>query len=86
MKNLICTMRQSITSVSLDALFASRALYVSGLFIFAMSILKIEKFALTEAQLFFALLLIIGVTMQMIIAGMLLESRSKSKVDNGHDR
>jgi len=47
-------------------------MYAGGIGIFMLSILKIAHLQLTESQLFFGLLLVVCVTMQMIVGGMLL--------------
>ena len=47
-------------------------MYAGGIGIFMLSVLKIADLQLSETQLFFGLLLIVCVTIQMMVGGMLL--------------
>ena len=61
-----------ITSESRDLSIGSIIMYAGGIGIFTLSILKMGKLHLTETQLFFGLLLVVCVMMQMVVGGMLL--------------
>jgi hypothetical protein len=52
-------------------------MYLAGVLIFALGTLKVARLGLTEAQLILGLLLVISVTMQMLVMGMLLEVRGR---------
>ena len=73
MSKLARLLRRSLTSESNDASIGSKLLYVAGLVIFVISTLRMASLGLTEGQLLFGLLLVICVTMQMILGGLLLE-------------
>jgi hypothetical protein len=70
-------MRQPRSSDSRDAALGSRVLYLAGVLIFALGTLKVASLGLTEAQLILGLLLVISVTMQMLVMGLLLEVRGR---------
>ena len=61
-----------LTSDSQASTIGSIIMYAGGIGIFMLSVLKIADLQLSETQLFFGLLLIVCVTMQMMVGGMLL--------------
>jgi len=65
------------TSPARDAAWGSKFLYLAGVAVFALGTLKLARLGLTEAQLLLGLLLVIGVTLQMLVMGMLLEVRGR---------
>jgi len=73
MKNMIQPMRRPIISESVSFSIASILSFCAGLVVFVVGILKMTAFRLSETQLFFGVLLIFCVTMQMLLAGTLLE-------------
>ena len=61
-----------VTSESRAASIGSIIMYIGGIAICILSILRMTDLQLNESQLIFGLLLIICVTMQMFVGGMLL--------------
>ena len=70
-------LRRPRSSESRDAALGSRFLYLAGVLVFALGTLKVAGLSLTEAQLILGLLLVISVTMQMLVMGLLLEVRGR---------
>ena len=62
-----------------DSNIASKLCYIAGVFIFVVAVLRICVLQVTEFQLIFGLLLTVGVTIQFLIVGMLLELRGSLK-------
>ena len=75
-----------LTDDRFDTSVASKFLYVAGLLLFVLSVLKVTSLRLSEAQLFFGLLLICCVSMQMLIAGLLLEIYGRPSARRGDEQ
>jgi len=75
--NAIARLARRLTSDRFDASIGSKLLYGGALLIFVLGVLKLTRLGLTEVQLVFGLLLSICVTMQVIVAGMLLEMKGR---------
>ncbi len=84
MKSLMQVMRQPIALKTVPRTAGSAIFCVMGLALLFGTIWRLPKLRLTETQLFFAMLLTIGVTMQITVAGMVfdihrwLEANSKN--------
>ena len=75
MENMMQFMRRPRRFASESVCFkiASIVCYSSGLFVFIVAILKMTTFGLSETQLFFGVLLILCVMVQMMSLGMMWE-------------
>ena len=77
MKNLLQRMTTRVSDEALDASIGAKLLYVAGLLLFVIGMLKIGSLGLDERQLPLALLLIIAVSLQIIVAGLLIDLRGR---------
>jgi len=84
--NAITRLTRPLTSDTFDASVASKVLYAAGLLIFVLSVLKVTRLELSEWQLFFGLLLSIGVMVQIVLAGLLLEVHGRLAARQGDDQ
>lgn len=61
-----------LTSVRFD-IFAGRiACWATAILVMVLGLFKLTRLPLSETELFFGLLLVLGVTMQMILIGLVL--------------
>jgi len=86
MRSLFALASRRLTSESQDSSAASKVLYAAGLAVFVLSTLRVSSLRLDEAQLVLAVLVIIGVTMQCLISGLLLEIHSGLKAEEERER
>lgn len=68
-----------ITNHAFDMRLAQAACFVAGLLVLALSFWKLTRFDLTEAQLFFGMLLSFVMPLILIVIGLLLPLSSAGK-------
>lgn len=74
---LICLLGNPLTSEARDTVVGSVFLYVAGVLVLVLSVLKLASLQLTEAQLMLGLLAALCAAMQLIVMGLLLEIRGR---------
>jgi hypothetical protein len=72
MTDMLRLLNRSLTSTSFDAKAAQTACWACSLIVMVTGILKLTRLQLTEAELFFGILLVMAVTILGIIAGLLM--------------
>jgi hypothetical protein len=72
MTNVLRLFKRNLTSTGFDAKAAQMGCWICSLIVMVAGILKLTRLQLTEAELFFGVLLVMAVTVLGIIAGLLM--------------
>jgi uncharacterized membrane protein len=75
--NAITRLVRPVTADATESTVGSKVFYAAGLIVFVLGVLKMAKLGLSEVQLVFGVLLVVGVAMQMMIAGVVLDIRGR---------
>ena len=83
MKFLLQLLRKPVVSEKVGAQLASSVAYGASALLLVLSLFKVTKLGLTETQLFFGILLIFAVSIQLAFAGLLVEIYWELKKQRG---
>ena len=72
MTNVLRLFKRNLTSTGFDAKAAQMAFWICSLVVMVAGTLKLTRLPLTEAELFFGILLVMAVTILGTIAGLLM--------------